>query len=273
MSDELFDISGQVAVITGGTGVLGSAMAAGLATRGAQVVVLARNPDKGKQVVDKICSAGGVAVFHATDVTDRDSCQAAADAVVDQFGRIDALVNAAGGNHSQATATPELPFFDLPPDALDAVMKLNILGTFFPAQVFGRVLAEQGTGSIVNISSMAASRPLTKVVGYSASKAAITNFTYWLSVYLCQNVSPTLRVNAIAPGFFLTEQNRYLLTDQETGDWTPRRRSIIEHTPMGRIGEADELVGTLVWLLSPASRFVTGIVVPVDGGFSAFGGV
>ena len=193
--------------------------------------------------------------------------------VTGKWSRVDALVNAAGGNQPGATATPDLSFFDLPAEALRGVMDLNILGTLLPTQVFGRQLSQQGEGVVINISSMAAIKPLTRVVGYSASKAAITNFTYWLSVYMCQNFGEKVRVNAIAPGFFLTEQNRFLLTSKETGELTARGKSIIDHTPMGRFGEADELIGTLVWLLSPAAKFVTGVVVPVDGGFSAFGGI
>ena len=168
---------------------------------------------------------------------------------------------------------PDSTFFALEPEALEFVMNLNALGTMLPCQAFGKILAEKKAGSIVNISSMAAMRPLTRVVGYAAAKAAVTNFTQWLSVYMCQRVGPELRVNAVAPGFFLTEQNRYLLTDRDSGALTDRGQQIVDHTPMGRFGEADELLGTVQWLLSSGSRFVTGIVVPVDGGFSAYSGV
>lgn len=273
MPENLFDIAGQVAVVTGGTGVLGGAMARGLAARGAKVVVLGRSEEKGAAVVGSIQSAGGEAKFLQSDVTNSQQCQELASQVAADFGKIDLLVNAAGGNHPQATANDEQAFFDLPPEALSHVMGLNILGTFYPCQSFGRVMSQQKNGTIVNISSMAALQPLTKVVGYSASKAAVTNFTYWLSVYMNQKFSADIRVNAIAPGFFLTEQNRFLLTEKETGDLTPRGKTIVDHTPMGRFGEPDELLGTLLWLASSASRFVTGIVVPVDGGFSAFSGV
>ncbi len=273
MSDPLFDITEKTIVITGGTGVLGSAMAHGLVERGARVAILGRNAEKGQAVADAIGAGDGHIRFVPCDVTQRDNCSTACQTILDQWQRIDVLVNAAGGNHPQATATPELPFCDLPPAALNDVMQLNILGTLLPTQVFGQQIAAAGAGAIINISSMAAIKPLTKVVGYSAAKAAITNFTFWLSTHMCQNFGPDIRVNAIAPGFFLTEQNRFLLTDKDTGELTARGKSIIDHTPMGRFGEAEELVGTLVWLISPAAQFVTGIVVPVDGGFSAFGGI
>ena len=203
----------------------------------------------------------------------RESCQRGADLVLERFGQLDALINGAGGNHPDATATADRAFFDLSPDALKFVMDLNALGTMLPCQTFGRLLADRGAGSIVNVSSMAALRPLTRVVGYSAAKAAVTNFTQWLSVYMCQLAGPELRVNAIAPGFFLTDQNRYLLTEKDSGELTERGRQIVAHTPMGRFGEPDELIGTALWLLAPAAKFVTGIVVPVDGGFSAYSGV
>jgi NAD(P)-dependent dehydrogenase (short-subunit alcohol dehydrogenase family) len=190
-----------------------------------------------------------------------------------EFGRVDGLINGAGGNSPGATARPDLSFFDLPEDALRYVFDLNLLGTILPTQVFGRRMAEQQEGVILNVSSMSAMRPLTRVVGYSAAKAGINSFTYWLAVHLAQEYDPRLRVNAVAPGFFVTEQNRALLTNPETGELTPRGQSIIAHTPMKRFGEPEDLLGAVLWLLSPASSFVTGIVVPVDGGFSAFGGV
>jgi NAD(P)-dependent dehydrogenase (short-subunit alcohol dehydrogenase family) len=183
------------------------------------------------------------------------------------------VINAAGGNNPQATTSPDLSFFDLPEDALRFVFDLNIAGTIIPSQVFGRSMAERGEGTILNISSMNAFRPLTRIPAYSAAKAGVSNFTQWLAVHMAQEYSPHIRVNAVAPGFFLTEQNRFLLTDPETGELTDRGRTIIEHTPMGRFGEPEELLGTVLWLLSPASGYVTGIVVPVDGGFSAFSGV
>ncbi|MCA9150646.1 MAG: SDR family oxidoreductase [Planctomycetales bacterium] len=268
-----FDVTGKVVVITGGTGVLGAALAQGLAAQGARVAVLGRSADKGGAVVASIRDAGHEADFFAIDVTNKQDCGTVADAVANKFGSVDALINAAGGNHPDATATPGKSFFDLDDAALRYVMDLNALGTILPCQAFGRWMADQKSGSIVNISSMAALQPLTRVVGYAASKAAVTNFTQWLSVYMCQHVGPGVRVNAVAPGFFLTEQNRFLLTERETGDLTDRGRTIIQHTPMGRFGEPDELLGAVQWLLSSAAKFVTGIVVPVDGGFSAFSGV
>jgi NAD(P)-dependent dehydrogenase (short-subunit alcohol dehydrogenase family) len=273
MSPSLFDLHDRVAVVTGGTGVLGAAMARGLARCGMHVAVLGRNEERGQRIVAQIEADGGAAQFVAMDVTSAAQCRQAADAVLSRWGTVDALVNAAGGNHPDATATPERSFFDLDSEALQFVMQLNALGTILPCQAFGRHFAQQQTGAIVNISSMAALRPLTRVVGYSAAKAAVNNFTQWLSVYMCQTVGTRVRVNAIAPGFFLTDQNRYLLTEPESGELTARGRQIIDHTPMGRFGEPDELLGTLQWLLSDAAAFVTGIVVPVDGGFSAFAGV
>jgi NAD(P)-dependent dehydrogenase (short-subunit alcohol dehydrogenase family) len=207
------------------------------------------------------------------DATRREDLEEAAQAVVSEFGRVDCLLNGAGGNHPQATTRPDLPFFDMPEEALRFVFDLNLLGTIFPSQVFGRRMAEQGEGVILNVSSMSAFRPLTRVVTYSAAKAGVNSFTQWLAVHLAREYSPRIRVNAIAPGFFLTEQNRFLLTDEATGALTARGQSIIDHTPMARFGEPEDLLGTVLWLLSPASAFVTGIVVPVDGGFSAFGGV
>lgn len=274
MTDGLFSVQDKVAVITGGSGVLGGAMAKELGRRGAKVAVVGRSVEKTTAVSGQIEADAGVAMPLSVDVTDRTACENAAAAVLEKWGKIDFLVNAAGGNHPDATASPpEKQFFDLPSDALRFAIDLNLMGTILPCQTFGKAIAQQEAGSIVNISSMAALRPLTKVIGYSAAKAAVSNFTDWLSVYMCQNHSKNIRVNAIAPGFFLTEQNRYLLTDKKTGEYTPRGQSVIDQTPMDRFGEPDELLGTLVWLLAPASSFVTGTVIPVDGGFSAFSGV
>lgn len=273
MTDQLFDISDKVAVVTGGTGVLGGAMARELARRGVKVAVLGRSEEKAKAAVSEIEADGGMAIGVTVDVVDQDSCESAKDQVVAEFGNVDFLINCAGGNHPDATATPDKSFFELSPEAMKWVVELNLNGTVLPCQVFGKLIADQGHGSIVNISSMAALRPLTKVVGYSAAKAAVSNFTNWLSVYMCQNFGEKVRVNAIAPGFFLTEQNRYLLTDKETGGYTERGQTVINQTPMNRFGDPEELSGTLVWLLSPASSFVTGTVIAVDGGFSAFSGV
>lgn len=271
--DPLFDVSDQVVAITGGTGVLGSVMAIALAQRGAKVAIIGRSEQKAQAVLQRCGDVPGELTFVQADMTNADSCHQAADSIVSQFGKLDALVNGAGGNVPEATTSDDRTFFDLPPEALSQVMDLNVLGTVLPSQVFGQRIVDGGQGSIINISSMAAMRPLTKVIGYSASKAAITNFTQWLSVYMCQKFGEKIRVNAIAPGFFLTEQNRFLLTDKQTGELTPRGKSIVDHTPMGRFGNPEDLIGALMWLVSPASKFVTGIVVPVDGGFSAFSGV
>jgi NAD(P)-dependent dehydrogenase (short-subunit alcohol dehydrogenase family) len=215
----------------------------------------------------------GRAITVLGDVLQPGTLESAAREVLSEFGRIDGLINGAGGNTPQATTKPELSFFNLPEEALRYVFDLNMLGTILPCQVFGRRMAEQGEGVILNLSSMAALRPMTRVVGYSAAKAGINNFTQWLAVHLAKEYSPKLRVNAVAPGFFLGEQNRNMLIDAATGNLTPRGESIITHTPMGRFGEPEDLLGAVLWLLSPASAFVTGIVVPVDGGFSAFSGV
>ncbi|HMV50240.1 MAG TPA: SDR family oxidoreductase [Blastocatellia bacterium] len=271
-----YDFTGRTIVITGGTGVLCGAMAKSLVGCGANVAILARSVEKGEALLTEIrkdISGPGRALIVAGDVLDQETLQQATRRVLDEFGRIDGLINGAGGNSPQATTRPDLTFFNLPEDALRYVFDLNMLGTILPCQVFGRQMAEQGEGVILNVSSMSAVRPLTRVIGYSAAKAGINNFTQWLAVHLAQQYSPRLRVNAVAPGFFITEQNRALLTNPANGELTQRGQSIIAHTPMGRFGDPEDLLGAVLWLLSPASAFVTGIVVPVDGGFSAFGGV
>ena len=271
--DSLFGLAGQVAVVTGGGGVLCGAMSRALGRLGVQVAVLDLFEQAAQKVVDEIVAQGGEAVAVTCDVLDRASVEDARDTVLKRWGRVDILVNGAGGNKKQATTSPDLSFFDLPPDAIRWVFDLNFLGTLLPSQVFGQPMAEQGAGCILNVSSMSAFRPLTRIPAYSAAKAAVSNFTQWLAVHMAQEYSSRIRVNAIAPGFFLTEQNRFLLTEETTGNLTPRGRTIIEHTPMGRFGAPEDLVGTVVWLLSPAAAFVTGVVVPVDGGFSANSGV
>jgi NAD(P)-dependent dehydrogenase (short-subunit alcohol dehydrogenase family) len=269
---KMYDFTGRTIVITGATGVLCGAMARALVGCGANVMILARSPEKGVAALDGI-SGPGSAVSVLGDALKKETLQDVARVALDRFGRIDGLINGAGGNTPQATTRQDLSFFDLPEDALRYVVDLNLLGTILPCQVFGRQMAEQGEGVILNVSSMSAIRPLTRVVGYSAAKAGVDNFTQWLAVHMAQNYSPRIRVNAVAPGFFVTEQNRKLLIDEKSGEPTERGRSIIAHTPMGRFGEPDDLIGATLWLLSPASAFVTGVVVPVDGGFSAFGGV
>ncbi len=271
--EELIDLADKVVVITGGGGVLCGTMSKALAKAGVKVAVLDLDEKAAKKVVDKVKSEGGAGIAVKCNVIERDSIEAALEKILAEFGKVDILINGAGGNRKEATTSPELSFFDLPAEVVRSVFDLNFLGTFLPCQVFGKVMAEAGSGVILNVSSMAALQPLTKVVGYSAAKAAVTNFTQWLAVHMCQNYSKDIRVNAIAPGFFLTEQNRFLLTDEKTGELTERGRIIINHTPMERFGKPEDLIGTVLWLVSDASKFVTGIVVPVDGGFSAFGGV
>ncbi len=268
-----YDFSGKTVVLTGGAGVLGGEMACALVGCNANVAIVDRDPALADRLMVRLASSVGKAIVVYGDVLKKDVMQKAADEVVKEFGRIDALINTAGGNNPRATVGPEQSFFDLPEDGIRLALELNLLGTMFPSQVIGKIMAEQKEGVILNISSMTAFRPLTRVVAYSAAKAAVSNFTQWLAVYMAQEYSPNIRVNAIAPGFFLTEQNRFLLTDKESGALTLRGRKIIEHTPMGRFGDPEDLLGTLLWFLSPASRFVTGIVVPVDGGFSAYAGV
>ena len=271
--ESLFGLSGKVAVVTGGGGVLCGAMSCAMGSVGVKVAVLDLFEEAAQRVADDIVAAGGEAVAVRCDVLDKSSLEAARDVVLARFGRVDILINGAGGNKKQTTTSPDLSFFDLPADAVQWVFNLNFIGTLLPSQVFGKLMAEQGEGIILNVSSMNAFRPLTRIPAYSAAKAAVSNFTQWLAVHLSQEYSPDIRVNAIAPGFFLTEQNRFLLTDEETGELTPRGRTIIDHTPMARFGDPEDLIGTVLWLLSDGSRFVHGIVVPVDGGFSAFSGV
>lgn len=269
---EQFGLSGKVAIITGGTGVLGSVMAVGLARAGARVAVLGRREERARQVVETIHEAGGEGMPVSADVLERAQLERARDALLEEWGTIDILVNAAGGNVPAATLPPGKSFFDMAQEGLEEVIALNLYGTMLPTQVFGAVMGKAGTGCIVNISSMAAQRTLTRVLGYGIAKAAVENATRWLAVELARTVSPNLRVNAIAPGFFVGDQNRGLLLNPD-GSLTPRGQTIIDHTPAGRFGSAEELMATLIWLCSPGASFVNGIVAPVDGGFGAFSGV
>ncbi|MHB0912316.1 MAG: SDR family oxidoreductase [Armatimonadota bacterium] len=279
----MFDISGKVAVVTGGGGVLGASMAETLGRAGTKVAVLDLRAEAAEGAAARVRAVGAEAIGVACNVLDRASLDEACAVILEKFGRIDILINGAGGNSPKATTTKERLsledlkavegvkcFFDLDAEGVQFVFNLNFLGTLLPTQVFGRVMTEQGGGVIVNISSMNAFRPLTKIPAYSGAKAAISNFTQWLSTHFAP---VNVRVNAIAPGFFLTDQNRFLLTDETTGELTDRGNTIIAHTPMGRFGDPGDLNGTLLWLVSEASAFVTGIIVPVDGGFSAFSGV
>ena len=274
----LFSLEGKVAVVTGATGVLGGAMARGLAESGARVGVMGRRKEKAQQVVEEIQgTTGAEALALPADVLDKGQLEGARKTLLEHWGRVDILLNAAGGNVPEATLSEEVGFFDLPKDAFRRVMELNLLGTLLPCQVFGSAMVDNAQngepqGCILNISSMTASKPLTNVVGYSAAKAAIENFTRWLAVELARSYGAGLRVNAIAPGFFIGEQNRNLLLNEDDS-LTQRGQTIIEHTPAGRFGEPEDLIGAVVWLCGPGASFINGVVVPVDGGFSAFGGV
>jgi NAD(P)-dependent dehydrogenase (short-subunit alcohol dehydrogenase family) len=269
----MYNLTGQTIVVTGGTGILGGEIACALVGCGANVAILDRNLDPAQGLLERMGPCAGQAAVVGGDVLGMESLNQAAELIFKRFGRVDGLINAAGGNRPQATTGPDRSFFDLPVDALRWVFDLNLLGTMLPCQVFGKLMAQQGSGVILNIASMNAIRPLTRIPAYSAAKAGVANFTQWLAVHMAQEYSPQIRVNAIAPGFFLTAQNKYLLLDGQTGELTPRAKTIMAHTPMGRFGAPEDLVGTVLWLLSPASAFITGIVVPIDGGFSAYSGV
>jgi NAD(P)-dependent dehydrogenase (short-subunit alcohol dehydrogenase family) len=270
---KLYNFAGKTIVITGGAGNLGSEMACALAGCGANVAIVNRNLDSAQGLLKRLRPYVDQVAAVTGDVLKVDSLKQAADQILERFGRVDGLINAAGGNKPQATTSADLSFFDLPVDALRWVFELNMLGTILPCQVFGKLMAKQKSGVIVNIASMSSFRPLTRVLAYSAAKAGVVNFTQWLAVHMAQDYSSEIRVNAIAPGFFLTTQNEFLLTDKATGGLTARGKSIIAHTPMGRFGSPEDLLGATLWLLSPASSFVTGIVLPIDGGFAAFSGV
>jgi len=268
-----FNLNGKVAAITGAGGVLCSAMARALAGMGVKVAVLDIIEEAAGKVAGEINEAGGEAIAIVANVLEKSSIEQACAAVIDKFETVDILINGAGGNKKEATTSETQSFFDIPDDAIRWVFDLNFIGTLLPSQVFGKEFVKKGEGVILNLSSMNALVPLTKIPAYSAAKAAVSNFTQWLAVHMAQNYSPKIRVNAIAPGFFLTAQNRFLLTDEKTGQLTPRGKTIIDHTPQGRFGEPGELIGAVAWLLSPAAGFVTGITLPIDGGFSAFSGV
>jgi len=268
-----FDLDGSVCVITGGSGALGSAMAKAIGAHGGKVAILARGEEGLQATSDELAAMDVEHVTLPASVLDRAELEAAAETVVDEFGRIDALINAAGGNDPAATTGDDTAFFDLATDGFERVLNVNFVGTVLATQAFGEHIVERGEGVILNVSSMTAFTPLTKIPAYSGAKAAVSNFTEWLAVHVAHEYSPDVRVNAIAPGFFLTEQNRYLLIDEETGEYTDRGESIIEHTPQRRFGDPEDLATTVLWLLAPGSAFVHGAVIPVDGGFSAFSGV
>lgn len=265
----LFDIKDQVVVITGGTGVLGRAIAAHLAEEGAKVVILGRKAEVGNAIVEEIKQQGGEAMFLTTDVMNREALEQNLQDILAAYGRVDALLNAAGGNMPGATIVPTGTFFDLKVEEYQRVLELNLLGTVLPTQVFLKPMVEQKKGAIVNFSSMAAFRPLTRVCGYASAKAGISNFTAYMATEVAKKFGEGIRVNAIAPGFFLTEQNRSLLTNPD-GTYTERGQDVIRQTPFGRMGRPEELCGTIQYLISEASSFVTGTVAIVDGGFNVF---
>ncbi|MCD6287644.1 MAG: SDR family oxidoreductase [Candidatus Hydrogenedentes bacterium] len=274
-SIDMFRLDGRTAVVLGGGGVLGKTIAEGLAGAGARVAICDYNADSLDAATQPITDAGGEARGYQVNALEKADLERLQGEITNDLGRVDILVSAVGGNMKGATTSPEQSFFDLDMDAIERVVALNLYaGAILPAQVFGRAMVENPDGgSIINVSSMNALRPLTRIPGYSAAKAAVSNFTQWLSTHIAQEYSRTLRVNAIAPGFFLTEQNRFLLTDADSGELTDRGKTIIAHTPMNKFGSPEDLVGACIWLASDASSFVSGIVLPIDGGFSAFSGV
>ncbi len=267
--NELFNIKGYVVVITGGTGVLGRAIAKYLALNGAKVIILGRKEEVGQEIVADIKAAGGECEFLKTDVMNQEVVQQNCDYIVEKYGRIDTLLNAAGGNMKGATIAPDQNFFDLEAKQFQTVLDLNLTGTVIPTQVFLKPMVAQGKGSVINFSSMAAFRPMTRVCGYAAAKAGISNFTAFMATECAKKFGEGIRVNAIAPGFFITEQNRALLTNPD-GTFTQRGQDVIRQTPFGRMGDPEELCGTIHYLMSDAAKFVTGTVAVVDGGFNAF---
>jgi NAD(P)-dependent dehydrogenase (short-subunit alcohol dehydrogenase family) len=272
--DRAFDFTGKVAVVIGGSGVLCSALGLALGQQGAAVVVVGHTRmARAQEIAGQIVAKGGQALALQADVLDRKSLEVLAQRTVDAFGHVDILINGAGGAKKEATTSEQLSFFDLPEDAVRWVFDLNFMGSFLACQVFGRYMVEQDRGCILNISSYGAGRPLTRSVAYSAAKAAIVNFTKWLAVHMSQEYSPHIRVNALMPGFFLTEQNRFLLTDEQSGELTERGQRIIAHTPLGRFGQPEDLIGPALMLLSDVTAFMHGTTVAIDGGISAFGGV
>lgn len=267
--NELFNIKDYVVVITGGTGVLGRCIAKYLALNGAKVIILGRKEEIGNKIVDDIIKAGGHAEFMKTDVMDSNAVQENCDAIIEKYGRVDTLLNAAGGNMPGATISPDKNIFDLDVEQFRKVLDINLTGTVIPTQIFLKPMVKQGKGSIINFSSMAAFRPLTRVCGYAAAKAGISNFTEFMATECAKKFGEGIRVNAIAPGFFITEQNRALLTNPD-GTYTKRGNDVITQTPYGRMGDPEELCGTIHYLMSDAAKFVTGTVAIVDGGFNAF---
>ena len=272
MHEVNFDISGQVAVITGAGGIICGVMAREMAKKGAKVALLDLFVENAQKIADEINAAGGDAIAVKANVLDRASLEEARDAVVAKYGHIDILINGAGGNKKQATVSPELDFFHLDVDAFKWVFDLNVTGAVLTTMVFGELLAKQGTGNVINIASMATYHPLTNTVAYCGAKAAVANFTEWMATHFNQNYSKNIRVNAIAPGFLLTTQNKFLM-QKEDGTPTDRGQRVLNKTPMGRYGDPEEMAGPVIWLCSEAASFVNGAVIPVDGGFSSFWGI
>ena len=267
-----FDVSGQVAVVTGAGGIICGVMAEELAKKGVKVALLDLFAESAQKIADRINKQGGEALALKADVLDRGSLEEARDAVLRRFGRVDILINGAGGNKKEATVSTELDFFHLDLEAFKWVFDLNVTGAVLTTMVFGELLAEQGSGNVINIASMATYHPLTNTVAYCGAKAAVANFTEWMATHFNQNYSKRIRVNAIAPGFLLTTQNRFLM-QKEDGTPTARGERVLAKTPMGRYGEPVEMAGPVIWLCSEAASFVNGAVIPVDGGFSAFWGI
>ncbi len=266
------ELENRVAVITGGGGILCGTIAVALGKRGLRVVLLDIHRENVERVLQQVEAAGGRGLALETNVLRREDLEQARDETINAFGRIDVLINGAGGSHPKATTGSDQSFFDLPEEGIRAIFDLNFMGTFLACEVFGKSMADQEEGIVLNISSMSAIRPLTRVPAYSAAKAAISNFTQWLAVHMAQEYSPRIRVNALAPGFFITAQNRFLLQDED-GNLTERGQKILAHTPASRFGKPEDLLSAVEWLLLPRSAFVTGVVVPIDGGFSAYSGV
>ncbi|MDR2920608.1 MAG: SDR family oxidoreductase [Tannerella sp.] len=269
MENQLFSVKDKVIILTGGSGILGSSMAKYLASEKAKVVILDRNAEAGKKLEEEINATGCISLFLETDVLNKSVLEQNRKDILDAFGTIDVLINLAGGNMPGATIPPDKTFFDLDIDAFRKVVDLNLFGTVLPTMVFARVMADNKKGCIINISSESALRPLTRVVGYGCAKAAISNFTQYMAGEMSTKFGEGIRVNAIAPGFFLTEQNRALMSNPD-GTPTDRCKTVMAHTPFGRLGRPDELLGTVQWLASEASAFVTGTIIPIDGGFDAF---
>ncbi|MFP4090376.1 MAG: SDR family oxidoreductase [Cyclobacteriaceae bacterium] len=272
MQEKLFDVSDKVIIITGGAGALGGAMAEFLLERGAKVAILSRSQDSVDQKMEQLRQINEEVIGLATDVTSQEKLEEARQRIMHQWGRIDVLINAAGGNMPGATIAPGQTVFDVSPEALRQVLDLNLMGSVLPTLVFGKVMAGQKNGSIINISSMAATQSITRVLGYSIAKAGIDMFTKWMGMELAMKFGDGIRVNAIAPGFFIGKQNERLLTNED-GSLTERGQTIVRNTPMQRFGKAEELNGAVLYLCSEASRFVTGTIIPVDGGFGSFSGV